>query len=155
MVGSLTHGVVANDSWKSEIDTALGLFIAGGDVDAFQSALVSAYDASGTIQASAAPVAPPAEVSDLTGEVEVFSWWTGGGEAAGLEAMIKVFAAKYPDVEFINAAVAGGAGTNARAVLATRLQAGDPPDSWQGHAGQELIGTYVAADQIEPLNLPL
>jgi glucose/mannose transport system substrate-binding protein len=85
-------------------------------------------------------------------KVEVFSWWTGGGEAAGLEAMIKVFNAKYPGVEFINAAVAGGAGTNARAVLATRLQAGDPPDSWQGHAGQELIGTYVAGKQIEPLN---
>lgn len=85
-------------------------------------------------------------------KVEVFSWWTGGGEAAGLEAMIKIFNEKYPDIEFVNAAVAGGAGTNARAVLATRLQAGDPPDSWQGHAGQELIGTYVAGKQIEPLN---
>lgn len=84
--------------------------------------------------------------------VEVFSWWTGGGEAAGLEAMIGVFAEKYPDIAFQNAAVAGGAGTNARAVLATRLQAGDAPDSWQGHAGQELIGTYVAADQLEPVN---
>jgi len=85
-------------------------------------------------------------------KVEVFSWWTGGGEAAGLEAMIKVFNAQNPNIEFINAAVAGGAGTNARAVLATRLQAGDPPDSWQGHAGQELIGTYVAGKQIQPLN---
>jgi glucose/mannose transport system substrate-binding protein len=85
-------------------------------------------------------------------KVEVFSWWTGGGEAAGLDAMIKVFNAKNPNVEFVNAAVAGGAGTNARAVLATRLQAGDPPDSWQGHAGQELIGTYVAGKQIQPLN---
>jgi glucose/mannose transport system substrate-binding protein len=36
--------------------------------------------------------------------------------------------------------------------LATRLQAGDAPDSWQGHAGWELIGTYVAANQLEPLN---
>ncbi len=85
-------------------------------------------------------------------KVEVFSWWTGGGEAAGLEAMIKVFNAKNPSVEFVNEAVAGGAGNNARAVLATRLQAGDPPDSWQGHAGQELIGTYVAGKQIQPLN---
>jgi glucose/mannose transport system substrate-binding protein len=85
-------------------------------------------------------------------QVEVFSWWTGGGEAAGLDAMIKIFNAEYPDIEFINATVAGGAGTNARAVLATRLQAGDPPDSWQGHAGQELIGTYVAGSQIQPLN---
>ncbi len=89
---------------------------------------------------------------DMASQVEVFSWWTGGGEAAGLEAMIKVFAAEYPNIEFVNSAVAGGAGTNARAVLASRLQANDPPDSWQGHAGQELIGTYVAADQIEPLN---
>jgi len=97
------------------------------------------------LEGTSAPAGP-------SGQVEVFSWWTGGGEAAGLEAMIGVFGEQYPDVEFINAAVAGGAGTNARAVLATRLQAGDPPDSWQGHAGQELIGTYVAGSQIEPLN---
>ena len=89
---------------------------------------------------------------EMAQAVEVFSWWTGGGEAAGLDAMIEIFAEKYPDITFNNAAVAGGAGTNARAVLATRLQAGDAPDSWQGHAGQELIGTYVAADQLEPVN---
>src|SRR5690348_16924164 len=83
-------------------------------------------------------------------QVEVFSWWTGGGEAAGLEAMLKVFQQKNPDIEFVNAAVAGGAGTNAKAVLATRLAAGDPPDSWQAHAGWETIGTYVAANQVEP-----
>ena len=119
------------------------------DKDNVQSALIdSGYYSAGDFTGlgeSSAPAAP-------AGQVEVFSWWTGGGEAAGLEAMIKVFSAEYPDVEFINAAVAGGAGTNARAVLATRLQAGDPPDSWQGHAGQELIGTYVAGKQIEPLN---
>ena len=145
VVGSLTHGVVANDSWKSEIDTALGLYIQGGDVAAFQAALVAASGGS-------MPEPAATEPATTAGQVEVFSWWTGGGEAAGLEAMIKVFKAEYPDIEFVNAAVAGGAGTNARAVLATRLQAGDPPDSWQGHAGQELIGTYVAGKQIEPLN---
>ena len=96
--------------------------------------------------------APATEAPAAADEVEVFSWWTGGGEAAGLEAMITVFNGTDPNIEFLNAAVAGGAGTNARAVLATRLQAGDPRDSWQGHAGQELIGTYVAAGQIEPLN---
>jgi glucose/mannose transport system substrate-binding protein len=108
-----------------------------------------ATEAPATQAATEAPTqAPVAEKQ----QVEVFSWWTGGGEAAGLDAMIKVFGTDYPDIEFVNSAVAGGAGTNARAVLATRLQAGDPPDSWQGHAGQELIGTYVAANQIEPLN---
>ena len=41
---SLTHGVVANDSWKTEIDTALGLFLADQDVEAFQTALVAACE---------------------------------------------------------------------------------------------------------------
>jgi glucose/mannose transport system substrate-binding protein len=47
VVGSLTHGVVANDSWKSEIDTALGLFIQNSDLGTFQTALVAACKASG------------------------------------------------------------------------------------------------------------
>ena len=47
VVGSLTHGVVANNSWKSEIDTALGLFVAGQDVATFQTALVAACASSG------------------------------------------------------------------------------------------------------------
>jgi glucose/mannose transport system substrate-binding protein len=148
VVGSLAHGVVANDSWKSEIDTALGLYLAGGTVEDLRAGLAAAAGASD--QEALAPM--PEAMADVSGPVEVFSWWTGGGEAAGLDAMIEVFGEMYPDVEFINAAVAGGAGTNARAVLATRLQAGDSPDSWQGHAGQELIGTYVAAGQLEPLN---
>jgi glucose/mannose transport system substrate-binding protein len=85
-------------------------------------------------------------------EVEVFSWWVGPGEADGLAAMVKVFNAQYPSITFINAAVAGGAGTNAKAVLATRLAASDPPDSWQAHAGQETIANYVAAGQVQPLD---
>ena len=115
----------------------------------------AATDAPAAPMATEAPAAPAATEAPAAGgmqQVEVFSWWTGGGEAAGLDAMIKVFQAQYPDIEFVNAAVAGGAGTNARAVLATRLQAGEAPDSWQGHAGQELIGTYVKAGQISPLN---
>ncbi len=85
-------------------------------------------------------------------QVEVFSWWVGPGEADGLAAMVKVFNQQYPNIKFVNAAVAGGSGTNARAVLATRLSANDPPDSWQAHAGQEIIGTYVAAKQVAPLD---
>jgi glucose/mannose transport system substrate-binding protein len=86
-----------------------------------------------------------------SGKVEVFSWWTAGGEAEGLNAMIKIFAEKYPDVEFVNATVAGGAGSNAKAVLASRMQAGDPPDSFQVHAGHELIDSWVVADKMEPV----
>ena len=50
VVGSLTHGVTANDSWKTEIDTALGLFLAGGSIEDFQAALVAGCASSGPCQ---------------------------------------------------------------------------------------------------------
>ena len=47
------------------------------------------------------------EAAEPSGTVEVFSWWSGGGELAGLNAIIEVFNARYPDVEFDNAAIGG------------------------------------------------
>lgn len=106
-----------------------------------------------------APAATPTPAPEATPtpaaaerEVEIFTWWTAGGEAEGLAAMVEVFHAEYPQFSFLDASIAGGAGTALRAVLATRLAGGDPPSSWQGHAGQALIGTYVAAGMIQPLN---
>ena len=88
----------------------------------------------------------------VSGDLEIFSWWTGGGEAAGLEALIAEFQAQNPDVNIINSAVAGGSGVNAKAVLTTRMLGGDPPDTFQVHAGQELNALWVAAGRMEPLN---
>ena len=99
-----------------------------------------------------ATVAPATSAPAASGQVEIFSWWVGPGEADGLAAMVKVFNAQYPNIKFVNAAVAGGAGTNAKAVLATRLAANDPPDSWQAHAGQETIATYVTPKLVQPLD---
>ncbi|MEV4253745.1 ABC transporter substrate-binding protein [Spirillospora sp. NPDC049652] len=84
-------------------------------------------------------------------KVEVFSWWTGPGEADGLAAMKADFEKNNPGTTFENAAIAGGSGTQAKAVLASRLQNRKPPDSFQGHAGAELLD-YIKAGQIEPLN---
>ncbi|PYE54391.1 ABC transporter substrate-binding protein [Deinococcus yavapaiensis] len=83
--------------------------------------------------------------------VEVFSWWSGD-EGPALAALVKLYKQKYPSTEFVNATVAGGAGTNAKAVLKTRMLGGDPPDSFQVHAGQELIGTWVVANRMEDLS---
>ncbi len=83
-------------------------------------------------------------------EFEIFTWWASGGEAAGLQGMVDVFNAENPDTEFINASVAGGAGVNAKAVLQSRLDANEPPDSFQAHAGMELDG-YVRGGQLEDL----
>jgi glucose/mannose transport system substrate-binding protein len=80
--------------------------------------------------------------------LEIFSWWTNGGEADGLNAMYDVYKQQNPGIEIVNATVAGGAGTNAKAVLQTRLQGNQPPDSWQVHAGRETL-SYV--DYLQPL----
>jgi len=77
-----------------------------------------------------------------TGKIEVFSWWTSGSEDAALQAIISASKTANPGLEVINAAVAGGAGTNAKQVLATRLGGGDAPEIWQTHPGGEL-GNYV------------
>jgi glucose/mannose transport system substrate-binding protein len=71
-------------------------------------------------------------------ELEVYSWWTGPGEEEGLAAMVSEFKSRNQGVAFVNAAVSGGAGSNAKAILASRLLANDPPDSYQRHAGLEL-----------------
>jgi glucose/mannose transport system substrate-binding protein len=84
-------------------------------------------------------------------KLDIFSWWTSGGEADGLAEMFKIYTAKYPNVKIVNDAVAGGAGTNAKAELATRMQGGKPPDSFQVHAGQELTSTWVKAGKMEPI----
>jgi len=83
-------------------------------------------------------------------ELEIFTWWAAGGEAAGLAGLEAEFAANNPDTKYINAAISGGAGVNAKAVLQSRLDANDPPDSFQAHAGMELDG-YVKGGQLEDL----
>jgi glucose/mannose transport system substrate-binding protein len=84
-------------------------------------------------------------------KLEIFSWWTAGGEAEGLAAMFDIYRARYPTTQIINATVAGGAGSNAKAVLETRMKGGNPPDSFQVHAGHELIDSWVVAGKMEPI----
>src|ERR1700736_3017375 len=91
--------------------------------------------------------------SQAAGEkkLEVFSWWTSGGEAAALDALFNVYKEQNAGVEIVNATVAGGGGSAARPVLQTRLSGGNPPDSWQTHPGWELIGQYVEPGYCEPI----
>ena len=90
-------------------------------------------------------VLQPADAAQAAGEnkLEIFSWWTSGGESAALDALFNVYKKQNPGVEIINATVAGGGGSAARPVLQTRLAGGNPPDTWQSHPGYELLGQYV------------
>jgi glucose/mannose transport system substrate-binding protein len=84
-------------------------------------------------------------------KLEIFSWWTSGGESAALDALFDVYKKQNPGVEIVNAAVAGGGGSAARPVLQTRLAGGNPPDTWQTHPGYELFGQYVDPGYCEPV----
>lgn len=93
-----------------------------------------------------------AQEGEFEDQLEVFSWWTAGSEAAGLEKLFDAFLEVAPDVEIVNAAVAGGAGSNAQAALQTRLAGGEPPDSWQSHLAKELDARYVDPGYCEPID---
>ena len=71
----------------------------------------------------------------------------GGGPGCPVQGL----QSRNPDVEIINATVAGGGGSAARGVLQTRLAGGDPPDTWQVHPGYELLGQYVEPGYVAPI----
>lgn len=120
------------------------------------------------LAACAAPVAAPGAAAPAASsgaaagssaaaganQLEIFSWWTSGGEVEALNALYKIYSGLYPDVEIVNAALAGGAGQggNMKALLETRMQGGQPPDSFQVHLGRELIDSHVVPDRMEPLD---
>jgi glucose/mannose transport system substrate-binding protein len=111
------------------------------------------FSKKGVLAAAAAALAlsvSTVSAQDLTGELEIFSWWAGD-EGPALEALIALYNEQNPGVEVINATVTGGSGVNARAVLKTRMLGGTPPDTFQVHAGEELTGTWVVADRMEDL----
>jgi glucose/mannose transport system substrate-binding protein len=99
-------------------------------------------------------LALPALRASAAGKLEIFSWWTSPGEVEALNALYGAFKASFADVDVINAALAGGtgAGGNMKAVLQTRLLAGQPPDSFQVHLGHELLDSHVKAGRMEPLD---
>ena len=78
------------------------------------------------------------------GNLEVFSWWTSGSEDAALKDLTTAFSSANPKVKIVNGAVAGGGGGNAQQILQTRIQGGNPPDTWQTHLGKAL-GQYLDA----------
>jgi glucose/mannose transport system substrate-binding protein len=82
----------------------------------------------------------PTSATTSTKRLEVVSWWTSGSEAAALDSLFAAFRASNPGVEAVNAAVPGGAGSNAIVALAKRLQAGNPPDVWQTFNGKSVQG---------------
>jgi len=69
--------------------------------------------------------------------LEIFSWWIAPGEVEALDALLGVYADQYPDVEVTNAAAVDAKTQRDR--LKTRLETGEPPDSYQALSGVDLL----------------
>jgi len=83
--------------------------------------------------------------------VEIYHWWTSGGEKAAINALVAVFEEKYPDVAVIQSPVAGGAGYVMKALMKSLVLAGEAPDAFQLHAGYEMK-PYVDGGYLDPIN---
>ncbi|QRF24789.1 carbohydrate ABC transporter substrate-binding protein [Alicyclobacillus sp. TC] len=116
-------------------------------------ALVSGCGTANTTNSTPSSSAPvPTGNAGTTGKLEIFSWWTGVASSKALKALIHVFNEKYPHVQVINEAVAGGAGSNAHAVLASRMTNNNPPGTFQVHAGNGSLYSWVQAGDLDSLN---
>ena len=82
-------------------------------------------------------VAPPAETPEEVDALEIYHWWTSGGEAAAITALIDVFETQYPTTTVQEVQNAGGGGFEMRVKIKTLMLAGQPPDTFQIHNGYE------------------
>ncbi len=83
--------------------------------------------------------------------LEIYHWWTSGGEKDAIDALVDVFEDEYPDVGVIQSSVAGGAGYVMKAVMKSLVLAGEAPDAFQMHAGYE-GQPYFKGEYLEPIS---
>lgn len=77
-------------------------------------------------------------------ELEIYSWWTAGGEGEGLNALVDLYKSNFPDVVTVTV-------LSNRSDFTDRMYAESPPDSFQTHSGEELFSTWVEPGYIEPV----
>ena len=83
--------------------------------------------------------------------LEVYHWWTSGGEEDAITALLGVFTALYPNTTIIATPVTGGAGYTFLTAIKTMALSGELPDSFQMHAGYE-GQPYIDANLLKPID---
>ncbi len=83
-------------------------------------------------------------------KLEIFHEWIGPGQEESINALMDVYRRRNPGVDVVNVFDPGLGEAQHWRALQTRLQRGEPPDSWQLHAGKETLA-YVIPGQLEPL----
>jgi glucose/mannose transport system substrate-binding protein len=88
-----------------------------------------------TVSAMAVSAVALTGAAQAEGELDILHWWTSGGELEGIKLLRENVEAQ--GIQWVDAASAGGAGSNARTVFRSRISAGDPP------AVMQALGTEV------------
>ena len=91
----------------------------------------------------------PAVLADTAakGKVNIYHWWTAGGEKQAIEAIIDRFETTYAKQDAKSNAVPGGAGGAMVMKVKVLQQASKSPEAFQAHPGEE-IQPYLAADML-------
>lgn len=91
------------------------------------------------------------EDTDEKGTVNVYHWWTAGGEKDAIESVVDGFEDVYGKVRAKSNAIPGGAGGAMVMKVKVLQQAGKSPETFQAHPGQE-IEPYLDSDLLLNLN---
>lgn len=95
----------------------------------------------------------PGIINDTSskGTVNVYHWWTAGGEKNAIESVIDGFTNTYKKVKAKSNAIPGGAGGAMVMKVKVLQQAGKSPEAFQAHPGQE-IEPYLQSSLLLSLN---
>ena len=89
--------------------------------------------------------------TEAEGTVNVYHWWTAGGEKDAIESVVSTFGEAYENIEAKSNAIPGGAGGAMVMKVKVLQQTGKSPEAFQAHPGQE-IQPYLDADLLLNLN---
>lgn len=85
--------------------------------------------------------------TDTKDKVNVYHWWTAGGEKEAINAVINGFEGAYAKQQAKSNAIPGGAGGAMVMKVKVLQQAGKSPEAFQAHPGQE-VQPYLDADML-------
>lgn len=91
------------------------------------------------------------EDTESKGTVNVYHWWTAGGEKDAIESVVENFSNVFTSTKAKSNAIPGGAGGAMVMKVKVLQQAGKSPETFQAHPGEE-IEPYLQSDLLLNLN---
>ena len=89
--------------------------------------------------------------TDAEGTVNIYHWWTAGGEKDAIESVVNQFKEIYESTDAKSNPIPGGAGGAMVMKVKVLAQTGKSPEAFQAHPGQE-IQPYLDAGLLLNLN---